>query len=189
MSRKMKDRLAIFDLDGTLIDTLMINYESYRIAMEEVGLEFTLEFYRDHCFGKNYRDFLPEVLGGDQALVKKVHDRKLEMYLKCFDMGRVNQTLKDFIFSCHDTYHMVVATTATRVNVEAILKHFGLYDHIERIYAQEDVSHFKPDPEIFYLAMRDFGVAEDHTVIFEDSKVGLEAAHATKASVFRIESF
>ncbi len=187
--RIMKNKLALFDLDGTLIDTLKINYESYRIAMEEVGRDFDIKYYEEYCFGKNYRDFLPQILEEDEALVKRVHDRKLELYLQCFDMGHPNEALKDFIIHCGDIYHMVVATTATRSNVEAILKHFGIYEYIERIYAQEDVTKFKPDPQIFEMAMRDFGIEPEDTVIFEDSKVGLEAAYATGAAVIKIEKF
>ncbi|MCR5746142.1 MAG: HAD family hydrolase [Lachnospiraceae bacterium] len=185
----MKNRLAIFDMDGTLIDTLMINYESYRCALKEAGRDIDFEFYRDECFGKNYRDFLPKLTGNDPEIINKVHKRKLELYSQCFDMGHVNETLKDFIIGCRDKYYMAVATTATRSGVVDILTHFGLIDYFDRIYTQEDVTRYKPDPEVFLKCMSDFGVGSENTVIFEDSKVGLEAAYATKASVIRIESF
>lgn len=185
----MKRRLALFDMDGTLIDTLMINYESYRIALKEVGIDFTLETYRDECFGKNYRDFLPEIVGGDEALSEKVHVRKLELYAQCFDMGHVNETLKDFITGCRDKYYMAVATTATRSSVEKILTHFGLTELFDRLYTQEDVTRYKPDPEIFIKAMSDFGIGPEDTVIFEDSVVGLEAAYASGASVIKVDNF
>ena len=184
-----KDKLAIFDMDGTLIDTLMINYESYRRALKEVGIDFALETYRDECFGKNYRDFLPQIVGGDEELSEKVHVRKLELYAQCFDMGHVNETLRDFITGCKDRYHMVVGTTATRSSVEKILKHFGLLGYFDELYTQEDVTRFKPDPEIFFRIMSDFHVDASDTVIFEDSRVGLEAAHACGASVIKIEKF
>ncbi|MBQ5534278.1 MAG: HAD family phosphatase [Lachnospiraceae bacterium] len=185
----MRDRLAVFDMDGTLIDTLMINYESYRRALGEVGIDFALETYRDECFGRNYRDFLPQIVGGDEALSERVHVRKLELYAQCFDMGHVNEALKDFIISCRDRYYMVVGTTATRSSVEKILEHFGLMEYFDALYTQEDVTRYKPDPEIYLKIMSDYGIGAEHTVIFEDSKVGLEAALACGASVIKIEKF
>jgi len=45
------------------------------------------------------------------------------------------------------------------------------------IVAAEDVSHGKPDPEVFLTAAKQIGIDPIHCVVFEDAFVGIEAAH------------
>lgn len=47
----------------------------------------------------------------------------------------------------------------------------------------------KPDPEGFIIAMNHFGIDAEHTVIFEDSEVGIMAARETGASVNIVDKF
>ena len=46
------------------------------------------------------------------------------------------------------------------------------------MFARDDVTHAKPEPDIYLEAARRLGVAPERCVAFEDSNVGLTAAHA-----------
>ena len=61
-----------------------------------------------------------------------------------------------------------------------------LFDHI---LTQNEISAPKPDAEGFIKCMKYFGVSCDHTIVFEDSEVGIEAASKTGATVFKIVNF
>ena len=41
----MKDKLAIFDMDGTLIDTRLVNFRSYQAALAEEGVTITYDYF------------------------------------------------------------------------------------------------------------------------------------------------
>ncbi len=62
----MGNKLAIFDLDGTLFDTVAVNSDAYGYAIKECGFQadFDRSYYEEYCSGKSYREFLPEMVQG-----------------------------------------------------------------------------------------------------------------------------
>lgn len=183
-----KNKLAIFDLDGTLFDTTEVNYYAYKEAVECFGKTLDHSYFEKECNGKNYREFLPPVLGGDEHL-EDIHKLKKDFYRKNLDKAKKNEALFDLIESIQNDYHIVLVTTASRKNALEILDFFHVTDCFENIIAQEDISHLKPDPEAYVLAMKSVNISGKATIIFEDSEVGLAAAKKTGASVFKVESF
>ena len=65
----MKKKLAIFDMDGTLFDTVPANQAAYAVALAPYGVSLSVEDFALHCNGRYYRDFLGELLGGDEAKI------------------------------------------------------------------------------------------------------------------------
>ena len=182
----MKDKLAIFDMDGTLIDTRMVNFRSYQAALSEEGVDITYDYFEKNCFGKGYRDYLPPLIGDDREKLERVHIRKIGLYKDFIDEARLNSTLVDFIKGMKDLYHMALVTTASKDNVFDELSHFELDQDFELVLTGEDIPRHKPDPQGFIMAMERLGIAPERTVIFEDSDVGIEAAKRSGASVIRI---
>lgn len=180
-------KLAVFDMDGTLIDTCRVNYRSYQAALAEEGIELTYEYFRRECFGKGYRDYLPPIVGDDAEKIERVHRRKIGLYADYLDEARLNMPLVDFIRGMRDTYNMALVTTASKDNVFEELRHFSLEDAFDLVLTAEDIPRHKPDPQGFLMAMEHFGTLPENTVIFEDSEVGMEAARQTGAFLLRAE--
>jgi HAD superfamily hydrolase (TIGR01509 family) len=183
----MKRRLIICDLDGTLYDTSAVNYESYSRALAEEGLALDAGFFREHCFGSHYRDFLPLVAPGlDQAGIERVHHRKIEFYDACLASARENTELFEQLEALREESHLALVTTASRACAEGLLAHFGRTDFFDLVLCGEDVVFSKPDPECFLAAMAHFGVEAGNTTAYEDSPAGLAAAHASGAKVIAV---
>lgn len=179
-----KKRLAIFDMDGTLFDTKDVNYQAYKEAMIQCGFktELNYEYFCEHCNGNHYQKFLPVILPGiSSEQVGRIHDYKKEIYVQHLDAAKVHKHLFSIIDSIRNHYYIALATTASRKNTEDILNYFEVSDKFDLLVTQEDVSETKPSPECFTLAMKLAGVNVADTLIFEDSKEGIQAAQASGA--------
>ena len=182
----MRDRLAIFDMDGTLIDTCMVNFRAYQAALAEENIDLTYEYFEKECFGKGYKEYLPPLTGDDKELLERVHKRKIVLYKDYIGEARLNMALVDFLKGMKDKYYMALVTTASKENVYKMIEHFGLKEDLDLVLAAEDIPKHKPDPEGFFMAMRKFDIPPERTVVFEDSKIGIEAAERCNASVLRV---
>lgn len=185
----MKQHLIICDMDGTLFDTNGANFAAYQKAMQEAGYPLTQEMFRRHCMnGAPYRAFAPllGIRAEDQAAI---HQRKTALYPSCFDQVRENTALFHLLEAAHETTDLALVTTAAHKSACRLLAHFHREALFDIVIAQEDVTHAKPDPEGFFLAMERCGHSASETAIFEDSETGLAAARATGATVFAVERF
>lgn len=180
--------LAIFDLDGTLFDTGDVNYYAYRDALQPYGITLDKKYFVTKCNGRHYREFLPEIMGTTEYL-ESVHTAKKNAYASHLGKARENKQLFQIISGLRQHYYIALVTTASRKNAMDILSCFGHKDDFDLMITQEDITKMKPDPQGFLLAMTHYGVDAEHTLIFEDSEVGVQAARATGASVFVVDCF
>lgn len=182
----MKKNLAIFDLDGTLFNTNRVNYMAYDEALKEYGYAVEFDYFCRECNGRHYSTFLPKIIGNFLDVIEQVHLRKKELYSNFLKEAKPNTHLIHILHLIREEYYLAVATTASRCNTEEILRYFDIDKEFQLILTQEDVIHPKPDPEIFLKAMKYFGIGAEHTIIFEDSEVGIKAAGLTGCQTFRI---
>ncbi len=176
----MKKKLAIFDFDGTLFDTVSANWASYAAALKPYGVSITLEYFIANCYGRYYKEFLPPLLS-DPAAIEAVHKEKSALFPRFLGEIRENQALFSLMSDLRPAYHTALVTTAARGSVLAILEHFHRKDMFDLILAQEDVPRKKPAPDGFLLAMEHFGISPENSLIFEDSPEGIAAARAAGA--------
>ncbi|SEP69718.1 beta-phosphoglucomutase [Lachnospiraceae bacterium RM5] len=184
----MKNKLAIFDLDGTLFDTKQVNYQAYRDALGRYSIELSEEYFFSNCFGRYYKDFLSEIVK-DTLLIEKVHLVKKNIYSKMLDKSKKNIHLFNFIEAIREDYYIAIVTTASRKNTMDILEYYGYETYFDMIVTAEDVINMKPYPDGFLYVMKRFNINAENTSIFEDSPIGIEAAKDTGAAVFTVNQF
>ena len=187
-----KQGLIAVDLDGTLFDTVAVNAESYRRALESFACTVDYDYYAAYCNGSHYRAFLQPLMGGSPSAedVERVHDRKKELYSDFLDMVRPNTALMEILRTMQAAGHdLACVTTGSKQNATEVLEYFHCADWFGVFITGEDVVRSKPDPEGYLKAMAHFGVTPAETMIFEDSGPGLEAARASGATVYKVEAF
>lgn len=185
----MKDKLAIFDLDGTLFDTKEVNFYSYKQAMEKYDYKLEYKYFCEKCYGKYYKEFLPEIIGNNQEILENIHNLKKELYNKNLKRAKINKHIFNIIESIKNTYYIALYTTASRKNTVEILKEFNKFEKFDYILTNEDVENKKPNPEGYCKIIKHFNIEPQNTIIFEDSNVGIEAARKSKANVFIVDKF
>lgn len=180
------DKLAIFDLDGTLFDTSLVNYHAYKEALLHFGYDFEYSFYADVCNGKYYKEFLPLIVK-DADKIEEIHKLKKELYCKYLDKAVPNKHLFALIDCLKGRYYIALVTTASRFNSNDILDFYKVKNKFDLLITQEDVNQLKPHPEGFLKAMQQFNISPENTIIFEDSIDGIQAAVDSGACVMKVE--
>lgn len=184
----MKNKLALFDLDGTLFDTCRVNHSAYQYALAKYGVTIDYDDFCKNLNGRHYRVFLPRMLGGDEH-VEEVHDIKVAKYQDFLHHAVINESLFSMIDCMKDEFHIAIVSTAAYDNCHQILEHFKVKDKFELILTQRDVEKKKPDPEGFIKAMEYFGIGPENTIVFEDSEVGVEAARRAGCVTYVVKGY
>ena len=188
----LKNKLAIFDLDGTLFDTKDVNYNAYQNAIKMVEIDVKID-YNDFCNlynGKNYRDFLPKIIPDiTEEQMKNIHNFKKNIYTKYLDKAKKNNLLFAILQEMKESFFLSVVTNASKKNVNEILEKFSVKDLFDLLITQEDVKNPKPSAEGFIKAMDYFNISKENTIIFEDSKIGIQAAIESGANYVKVYGY
>ncbi len=181
----MQIKLLLLDFDGTLADTRRANTLAYVDALAEEGFELSEELYLQKYFGLRCTEFLRDIGYTREEDIERIRHRKIELYPNHFDTVRLNRPLWDFVqaFRAQGGKAWVVST-GHRDNVTNAMRYLGIEDGFDGILTSEAVEHSKPSPDCFLKAMEAEGVTPAETLIFEDSKVGIEAARRSGAGYF-----
>ncbi len=186
----MKNKLAIFDMDGTLFDTKDVNYHAYLKALQKFNFNINYDYYCSECNGRLYKQFLPTIIGeNNNKIMEKIHAIKKESYGEFLDKAIVNNHLFEILNLIKEKYYIALVTTASKQNTLDILKKFNKTDCFDLILTHDDIINPKPNPEGFIKAMDYFNIKSDNCIIFEDSKPGIEAAINSGGSVFVVKGF
>lgn len=187
--RTKKERLALFDMDGTLFDTNEVNFFAYKEALKKFGVDFKRDYWYKNCIGVNYKNFLAPLGITDEKILSEIHEVKKTLYEKNLFRAKENTRLFEIIEQIRPVYNIALVTTASKKNVGEILKTFGRFEVFDKIFTQEDFKNLKPDPECYFKAMEYFGTKPEHTIIFEDSESGLKAAETSGAFYYKTFGF
>lgn len=178
----MQLRLLILDFDGTLADTRKANARAYVEALKEFGIQMTEEEYLKQHFGVRCPDFLRSIGVQDPDLIDCIRRRKIALYPTFFESLRLNEGLWRFAQDFRRQGGKVwIVSTGQADNLKNAMCHLRLTEGVDGILSADDVEHHKPSPDAFLLAMEREGVKPEESLIFEDSRVGIEAARRSGA--------
>ena len=188
----LKNKLAIFDLDGTLFDTKDVNYNAYQNAIKMVEIDVKID-YNDFCNlynGKNYREFLPKIIPDiTEEQMKNIHNFKKNIYTKYLDKAKKNNLLFAIIQEMKKSFFISIVTNASKKNVDDILEKFCVKDLFDLLITQEDIENPKPSAEGFLKVMDYFNISKENTIIFEDSEIGIQAAVKSGADYVKVYGY
>lgn len=175
----MEPRAAIFDLDGTLVDSAPLHCESWVLLSAELGLELPDGWFHQ-TFGRANYDIIPSLLGrdADDAEIWRLSDRKEELYR---ELAAEKLTLMDgaldLIQTLHDDgWRIAIGSSTPRANLDFCLPLLGLSSLLGAYVGMEDVKRHKPQPDTFLECARRLGVPPARSLVFEDAPAGVEAA-------------
>ncbi len=176
-------RGAIFDLDGTLVDSYDAHLDAWRLVARELGHELTVEQFRRQ-FGRTNEPIIEELCGWagravpDAAGLAEIADRKESLYREriaaSFPVMPGGPDLLRALSAAG--WRLAVGSSGPPENVRVAVAGLGAGALFHHCVSGADVSRGKPDPEVFLLAAERLGVPPQRAVVVEDAPAGIEAA-------------
>ena len=181
----------IFDMDGTIVDSLPYHYEAWKIFFNENKVENFSEKLNEYKGGGTL-DLMRTVYGNQYSKkeLKKMSEDKEKIFRKIYK-GEIKQILgfKKFLDELKSKDIMVgLASNAIRKNVSMIINELEIYDYFDSIICGDEVINGKPNPEMFNETIDRFNISKDECLIFEDSLEGVLAAKNSGVKVIGITS-
>tara|TARA_E500000178_G_scaffold353105_1_gene418136 strand:+ start:1324 stop:1965 length:642 start_codon:yes stop_codon:yes gene_type:complete len=182
---------VIFDMDGTIVDSLPYHHEAWRIFFEENKVEDFSEKLKKYKGGGTL-DLMKAVYGNIYTVdeLKKMSDDKEIIFRKIYK-GNIKpiKGFLEFIFELKSKDILIgLASNAIRKNVTLTLNELGVYDLFDNIICGDEVSFGKPNPEMFDKTIIGFNLKKDDCIIFEDSIEGVEGAVNAGINVIGVTS-
>ena len=168
----------IFDLDGTLINSMPYHALAWKQVANEHGFDIDInEIYA--MGGSASRDIAAFYKNRGEPVgdIDKYVKRKIAIFqeniprIEVFD--RIFKELKEARAA---GIKIAIGTGTRTANALRILKEKSLYDFIDALVTADDVTHHKPNPDTFLVAAQKLALKPVDCLVFEDGQLGIKAA-------------
>ncbi len=182
----MKIKGAIFDLDGTLLDSMKIWHsvgEDYILSLGILPKENLAETFKDMSLEQSAAYYqsvygveksTEEIIAGINAVIK-------EFYL---EKALLKEGVKEFLSALHrNNVKMCITTAIDKYLAEEALIRCGVKEYFNKIFTCNKVGYGKDEPIIYERALQYLGTGKENTVVFEDA---IHAIRTAKKAGFMI---
>lgn len=185
-----KAKGLIFDLDGTLADTMPIHYIAWKNAASRYEIDFSPELFGQLAGIPLYPtvEKLNELFGKDIDPYEMGNIKEAEFEFNMHLTPQI-QIVTNLVHKYHGKIPMAVGTGGARRLALKTLEIIGLQDYFSILVCSEDVSHYKPHPETFLKCAELMGVAPVDCEVFEDGGLGIQAAQAAGMMVVDVTKY
>jgi HAD superfamily hydrolase (TIGR01509 family) len=169
----------IFDVDGTLADTMPLHYRAWRRILQERGMDLSEDLFYE-LGGKptlQIFEFLKDTRGLEVD-ARAAAELKEQYFLEFLKEVRPIDEVVEIAKQAYGKVPMAVATGGLRKYVEITLDTLGIRHLFATLVCVEDYARAKPFPDPFLEAARRLNLEPQQCLVFEDSPLGIEAAQA-----------
>jgi beta-phosphoglucomutase-like phosphatase (HAD superfamily) len=171
-----KAQALIFDVDGTLVDSMTMHYNAWVRILNHYGIDFPKERFMA-LSGKSVRQIIDVVSIENnipldpEAIISQKNKEFLEIIHQLKPIDPVVELVKNYF----GKIPMAAGTGGQRRIVEMELEITGLSQYFPILITSEDVKNHKPSPDTFLKCADLLGIDPQFCQVFEDSKLGIEA--------------
>ncbi|MDD2304797.1 MAG: HAD-IA family hydrolase [Prolixibacteraceae bacterium] len=170
-------KALIFDLDGTLSDSLPVHIASWNAVCEKLNCTFD-ERILVEMTGAPTLSFA-ERIKREQNLeitAEELVVLKQQEFWKNINQIKPHDAVIDLMKSAHGKIPMAVGTGASRTSAMLQMKELGIDQLFDFIVTADDVDRHKPEPDTFLKCAELMGVEPKYCQVFEDGELGMQAA-------------
>jgi HAD superfamily hydrolase (TIGR01509 family) len=169
----------LFDLDGTLIDSMPLHQKAWGRLHARLGLPFDDAAFFAATAGRANEEILVELVPQASAAERDALSlSKEEDYraLAAEELALIAGTLELKAAARARGLRLAICTAAPPANIAVAEQRFGLGGLVDTVACPADGLRGKPHPDIFLEAARRLGLEPARCVVFEDAPLGVEAA-------------
>jgi len=182
----------IFDLDGTLADTMPYHFQGWKKACMKYGADIDNNFLRKHTGSPGWiiaEEIIKNCGLNGSVTIEQIMKEKMHEFFKLQHLIKPIEPVVDIVKKYFGKLPMAVGTGGHREAVERTLEITDLRKYFEIIVTANDVNSFKPHPETFLRCAELMHVEPEFVEVFEDADLGIEAAKKAGMNVTDVRSW
>jgi HAD superfamily hydrolase (TIGR01509 family) len=170
-------RALIFDLDGTLSDSLPVHIASWHTVCNRLNCSFDEQIIIEMTGAPTIS--FAERIKREQNLeisAEEIVRMKQQEFWRNINLIKPHAAVIDLMRVAHGKMPMAVGTGASRTSAIMQLKELGIDELFDIIVTADDVENHKPEPETFLKCAEMMNVEPRFCQVFEDGELGMQAA-------------
>jgi len=185
-----KAKALIFDLDGTVANTMQNPFESWRKAISPYGIDFSADLFmqltgmpRIATIEKLNEQFGTKMDPITVGNIKAAHFKTV---------GHLTQEISivaDVVRKYHSKLPMSIGTGSTKTGAKKTLEVIEMQQYFDIVITADDIINPKPHPETFLKCAQLMGIEPKDCVVFEDGILGMQAAVTAGMMVIDINEY
>lgn len=174
------NKAFLFDLDGTLIDTMPAHFKTWQLVVKEMGSPLEGEALMNQLYG-NGAELMHRIVPGrtfTEEEARAIVAAKEERYRNLYGNEiTVLEGAREFLEQAlMKQIPMGIGTASNQANIDFALDKLDLRRYLSAIVGADDVQLSKPHPETWLKLAAELNTQPEHCIVFEDAPKGVEAA-------------
>jgi len=169
----------LFDLDGTLIDSMPCHHDAWVAWHARRGLALDADAFFAATAGRSNDEILADMFPAASPDERRAMADEKEQLYRGFAATRLALVAGAQAFverALRGGLRLAVCTASTPENMAMAFARFPIRDWVETVVSPADGLRGKPHPDIFLEAARRLGLPPAQCLVFEDAPLGIEAA-------------
>ena len=184
MKKNYKFKGVVFDFDGVLGDTEILQYKKWNILLKPFGIFISEEEYIKEYCGKSSSTEIPKLLKQKYPQIKMSEKEIAENAAKILkdlfkkEAKLMPNSLDAIKFFKENGFKIAICSGKNQEELEMKLSSVGLSDFFSKEHrvTESDAGFAKPHPAMYELAVKKLGLKPNECIAFEDTYAGIASA-------------
>jgi len=180
----------IFDLDGTVANTMQNHFSAWRKAVLPHGIDFTADLFKSLTGMPRTATILKlNELYGTTMNPLEVGSLKAAHFKTLVNETKEISVVADVIRKYQNVLPMSIGTGSTRNGAKKTLEVIGMSHLFDIVITADDIKNPKPHPETFLTCANLMNVQPKDCIVFEDGILGIQAAETAEMMVVDVNDY